>query len=71
MLNSFKELCITQVAAINSFAKVLNPLVGAYSRNLKKITAEHKRDLKSNDILSTRVFQKNAYDCNFKSYIFW
>ena len=30
VLNSFKELCIMRVAAINSFARVLNPCGGAY-----------------------------------------
>ena len=30
VLNSFKELCIMQVATINSFIRVLNPCGGAY-----------------------------------------
>ena len=28
MRNSLEELCITRVAAVNSFARVLNPLGG-------------------------------------------
>ena len=30
MLNSFEELCIMRAAAVNSFARVLNPHGGAY-----------------------------------------
>ena len=30
VLNSFEELCIMRVAAVNSFARVLNPRRGAY-----------------------------------------
>ena len=30
MLNSFKELCIMRAVAVNSLARVLNPLVGEY-----------------------------------------
>ena len=30
MLNSFQELCIMRVAAVNTFARVLNPNGGAY-----------------------------------------
>ena len=50
-LNSFEELCIMQVAAINSFARVFNPL--------------GEKEWNESDNIWRRKQTKNIYLCSF------